>query len=193
MHKKIRGILLVILIIVIFINYKSIIKVFYPIKYSNIVEKYSAEYKLDKYMVYSLIRVESKFNPSAESSRNATGLMQITPQTGRYLARLIGDENFKRDDLFDPDTNIRYGCFYFSKLLKDFDNNIDCAIAAYNGGEGNVRKWLQIDKYGKRSLNSENITFGETKNYLKKVNAYYEIYKFLYSDKHYKGFPKFVR
>jgi soluble lytic murein transglycosylase len=162
----------------------------YPLQYKGIVEKYSSEYKLDSYMVYSLIRVESKFNPYAKSSKNASGLMQITNTTGEYIARLIGDSNFKKDDLYNPDINIKYGCYYFSKLLNDFDGNLNCAIAAYNGGEGNVRRWASRDSKGKRSLRVEDIRFGETKQYVKKVNQYYEIYKFLYT-KGYNGIPNF--
>jgi soluble lytic murein transglycosylase len=164
----------------------------YPLQYENTVKKYSLEYKLDPYMVYSLIRVESKFNPYAKSSKNASGLMQITTTTGEYIARLIGDKDFERDDLYKPDISIKYGCFYFSKLLKDFDGNINCAIAAYNGGEGNTRRWAKRDSSGKRSLSVEDITFGETRQYVKRVNKYYEIYKFLYT-KEYHGIPNFFK
>lgn len=183
MSKKLWGILFIIAIICIIINYKSIIKVFYPLQYKSIVEKYSSEYNLDSYMVYSLIRVESKFDTYAKSSKDASGLMQITGETGKYIARLVGDRNFHKDNLFNPDINIKYGCFYFSKLLRDFDGNLTCAIAAYNGGEGNVRKWINIDSTGNKSLNVEDIPFSETKQYVKRVNKYYEIYKSLYSNK----------
>lgn len=193
MSKKLWGILFIIIIICIGINYKSILKMLYPIQYESIVEKYSNEYQLDSYMVYSLIRVESKFNPYAKSSKAAKGLMQITPQTGNYIATLIGNKNFNNDNLYDPELNIKYGCFYFSKLLRDFDGSLNCAIAAYNGGEGNVRKWMTIDKNGKKSLNIEDVQFSETKQYMKRVNKYYEIYKFLYSNDTQNGIPNFLK
>lgn len=193
MSKKIWGLLLVIIIVVIGFNFKSIMKIFYPIQYESVVEKYSNEYKLNQYLVYSLIRVESKFNPYAKSGKEAKGLMQITSQTGRYIAALVGDNNFKVDNLYDPETNIKYGCFYFSKLLRDFNGSLDCALAAYNGGEGNVRKWLSTDKFGNRILDVEAIPYIETRQYVKRVTKYYDIYRFLYSDKHYDGIPNFLK
>ena len=91
MSKKIWGIILIIIIIFIGINYKSMLKSFYPIQYKSIVTKYCSKYELSPYRVYSLIKVESKFNPYAKSSKGATGLMQITPSTGKYISKLIGD------------------------------------------------------------------------------------------------------
>jgi soluble lytic murein transglycosylase len=183
MYKKMWWLLFAVSVIIVGLNYKNILKVFYPIQYENEVLKYSKEYNLDEYMVYSLIRVESKFVPNAESNKDAIGLMQITTQTGKYLARLLGNNDYNDKHLYDPDINIKYGCFYFSKLLKDFDNDLNCALAAYNGGEGNVRKWATIDGNGKRTLRINDIPFSETRKYIKRVNKYYKIYKLLYTDK----------
>jgi soluble lytic murein transglycosylase len=183
MYKKIWWLLFAVSVIIVGLNYKNILRVFYPIQYQNEVVKYSKEYELDEYMVYSLIRVESKFIPNAKSSKDAIGLMQITTQTGKYLARLLGDEDYTEKHLYDPEINIKYGCFYFSKLRKDFDGDLNCALAAYNGGEGNVRKWASLNESGKRNLIVENIPFSETRKYIKRVNKYYKIYKLLYTDK----------
>lgn len=191
MSKKLRGILFLIIIVIIGINFKNIIKVFYPLQYQSLVEKYSHKYGLNKYLVYSLIRVESKFDPMALSNKNAAGLMQITGQTGKYIAKLIGDKEFKQEDLMIPETNIKYGCFYFRKLIRDFDGNVNYALAAYNAGEGNVRKWLTIDENGRKHLDTESIPYVETRKYVKKVNKYLEIYTFLYSNKHTNSIPNF--
>ncbi|TDT61189.1 lytic transglycosylase domain-containing protein [Fonticella tunisiensis] len=182
MFKK-AVIVVLIVVFVLVLNVKNIMKFFYPVIYSNIVEKYSTEYNIDSRLVYSLIKVESKFNPYAKSSKGAIGLMQITPQTGRYISKLIGEKEFNADTLYDPDTNVRYGCFYISKLYKDFDGNIDIILAAYNGGEGNVRKWLREESDGTRYLKIEDIPFSETKSYVYKVKKNYKIYKFLYSQR----------
>ena len=107
--------------------------------------------------------------------------MQITPSTGEYISKLIGDSNYNESKLLDPETNIKYGCFYFRKLLDDFDGNLTCAIAAYNGGEGNVRKWIKKDENGMKTLNEKDIPFSETRSYIKRVNKYFKIYKFLYN------------
>lgn len=180
MAKRLWGILLIIILIFIGINYKSILKSVYPIQYESIVTKYCAKYELNPYRVYSLIRVESKFNPYAKSSKGATGLMQITPSTGKYISKLIGDSYYNESKLLDPETNIKYGSFYFRKLLNDFDGNVNCAIAAYNGGEGNVRKWIKKDENGIKTLNEKDIPFSETRSYIKRVNRYFKIYNYLY-------------
>jgi soluble lytic murein transglycosylase len=180
MFKRFWGILLIIVIIIAGANYKRIIKFFYPVKYEVSVIKYSEEYGLNPYLIFALIRVESKFNPEAVSQKNAMGLMQITSQTGRYISKLLGENEFNEHKLLDPETNIKYGIFYFRKLLNSFDGNLDCALAAYNGGEGNVRKWVKTNDRGEKVLNLSDIPFNETRQYLKRVNKYYAIYKFIY-------------
>jgi soluble lytic murein transglycosylase len=182
MFKRLWGILLIIVVIIVGANYKNIIKLFYPIKYESTVLKYSKEYELNPYLIYSLIRVESKFDTQAISPKDARGLMQITSQTGRYISKLLSESDFNEAMLLTPDTNIKYGAFYFRKLLKDFDNNMNCALAAYNGGEGNVRKWIKTNSNGQNALNITDIPFSETRQYLKRVNKYFSIYKFLYSN-----------
>jgi soluble lytic murein transglycosylase len=162
-------------------NYKTILHYFFPLKYEKAVVKYSIENRLDPYLVYSIIKVESKFDTYAISPKGAMGLMQITPPTGRYIATLLEDKKYKQEMLYDPEKNIKFGCFYISKLYKDFNGDIDSALAAYNGGEGNVRKWLKTDETGKKYLNTEEVPFAETRDYIKKVKRNYKIYKFLYT------------
>lgn len=175
-------IFVVVIIITILINYKSILKKTFPVQYSQSVLKYSAQYNVDPYIIYSIIRVESKFNPYAKSSKGAIGLMQITPQTGEYIANLLNISNFDESLLFNPDLNIQFGSFYFSKLFNDFNADIDCALAAYNGGSGNVAKWILTNDEGKKYLDVDKIPFNETRNYVSRVKKIYNIYKFLYNN-----------
>ncbi|MDO7206526.1 lytic transglycosylase domain-containing protein [Paraclostridium bifermentans] len=84
-------------------------------------------------------------------------------------------------DIFDPETNIKIGCWYLSKLYKEFDD-LDLVIAAYNGGSGNVNKWLNDEAYSKDGNKLHEIPFNETKNYLGKVKENYIIYKSLYGE-----------
>lgn len=181
MIKRLFKFLLFFAVVLSIINYKPIMKHFFPTKYSKYVIKYAKIYDLDPYIVYSLIKVESKFNPYAASSKNAVGLMQITPQTGAYIAKLLNDKNYKEDKLYDPAINIRYGCFYLSKLYKDFHGDLNSVLAAYNGGEGNVRKWLKISG-SINKLDAKDVPFEETKQYIYKVRKYYDVYKFLYAN-----------
>lgn len=183
MARRAAAFIVVILIFLLAVNNKKVLKYFYPVDYKTYVEKYSREYKLDPMMVYALIKSESRFNPEAKSRKGAIGLMQITPQTGEYISGLLGDSYFTVERLLKPEINIKYGCFYLSKLYKDFDGNIDLVLAAYNGGEGNVRKWLKEYDDGKGSIRINDVPFEETKNYIIKVKKDYKIYKYIYISK----------
>jgi soluble lytic murein transglycosylase len=165
---------------IILVNYKPILKKIFPLQYNQSVMKYSAQYDMDPYLIYSIIRVESKFNPYAKSNKGATGLMQITPQTGMYIAELLNIDSFDENQLYNPDLNIQFGSFYFSKLYKDFNADINCALAAYNGGSGNVTKWITTNDKGEKYLDVEKIPFNETRNYILRVKKIYNIYNFLY-------------
>ena len=182
MTRKIFIIMFVlVLCIIILLNYKPILKRIFPLQYSQSVLKYSAQYDMDPYLIYSIIRVESKFNPYAKSNKGATGLMQITPQTGKYIAELLDIHSFDENQLYNPDLNIKFGSFYISKLYKDFNADIDCALAAYNGGSGNVAKWIRTNDEGKKYLDVDKIPFNETRNYILRVKKVYNIYNFLYT------------
>jgi soluble lytic murein transglycosylase len=152
----------------------------HPKKYSDIVEKYAVEYNIPDYVIYAIIKVESNFDASA-SSGEAHGLMQITPGTFEWLT---GDDHFgehlSTNKVYDPEVNIKYGVYYLKYLLVKFDYNWDTAFAAYNGGEGNVAKWLEDEKYSDGKGNLTKIPFSETENYVKKVNAAIDTYKKLY-------------
>lgn len=139
---------------------------------------YSKEYGIDDSLVYSVIKVESKFNKKAVSKRNAKGLMQISEITQNWAQEELGLENI---DIFDPETNIKIGCWYLNKLFKEF-NDLDLVITAYNGGSGNVSKWLKNDAYSIDGNKLHEIPFEETKNYLEKVKENYRVYKALYRE-----------
>lgn len=150
----------------------------YPVKYEHFVEKYAEEYDLDKYLVLSVIRTESRFDVYAVSSVGAKGLMQLTDETGRDCAKKLKMSGYTDDVLFDPEINIRLGCFYLNSLIEKY-GDLNTALAAYNGGPGNVDKWLS--EQGKKSdIKVENIPFYETRHYVQKVNEAYRTYKSLY-------------
>lgn len=158
---------------------KKIKQTQYPIKYEYFVEKYSEEYNLDKYLVYAVIRTESRFDKYAVSSADAKGLMQLTDETASHCAKKIKLDGYSESALFDPEINIRLGCYYLS-YLKSVYKNTDTVLAAYNGGPGNVDKWLSdpscVDDSGKLI----NIPFKETRNYIVRVNEAMEMYRSIY-------------
>ena len=155
---------------------KLVLKLFHPKFYEEYVSRYSKEFKVDENLVYSIMKVESKFNKNAVSKRNAKGLMQISDITQKWA---IVELKLKEVDIFDPETNIKIGCWYLSKLFKEF-KDVDLVVAAYNGGSGNVNKWLNNSDYSYDGNQLHKIPFNETKNYLKKVKDNYIMYKSLY-------------
>ncbi|MEG0050540.1 MAG: lytic transglycosylase domain-containing protein [Terrisporobacter sp.] len=149
----------------------------YPRKYSVYVEQYAKQYNLDENLVYSVIKAESKFNQKALSRRGAKGLMQIADITKNWA---IEELDLSKDiDIYDPETNIMIGCWYLNTLYKEFGET-DLVIAAYNGGSGNVKKWLSDKEYSKDGEKLHMIPFSETDRYLVKVNKNYKKYNELY-------------
>lgn len=139
-------------------------------KYKNYVVQYSDEFGLDKALVYSIIKVESDFKKNAVSKSGALGLMQILPSTAKWIAKKLGEEYLK-EKMFEPETNILYGCFYLDYLFDRFGDT-ETVICAYNAGEGKVLDWIENGK-----LVKDRIDYEETRNYLSKVEKYYRIYK----------------
>lgn len=149
---------------------------------SEHVEKWAKEYGVPEYIVYSVIKAESDFDPDTVSSADAVGLMQIraaeSSNTFEYIAGMVGDK-YDPSLHFDPNTNIKYGTYYLSYLYSKFDN-WSTVFAAYNGGEGNVSKWLKDPTCSLDGKTLYRIPFTETKVYVKKVNDYCKAYRRLY-------------
>lgn len=175
----VTALILAVLIYVAFFWGSTEIKRRLPVKYEAEVKKYSAQYKLDEYLVYAVICAESSFESDAQSQVGAKGLMQIMPQTAQWLKEKYKLE-MSVDNLFNPETNIHLGCLYLSYLNSRFDNDVSLVLAAYNGGEGNVRKWLKSTVYSPDGKTLTNIPYKETANYVKKVSTYYDLYKKIY-------------
>lgn len=159
-----------------FIENKTIQRFMYPKKYSSYVEMYSEEFGLDENLVYSVIKAESKFRKDALSHKGAKGLMQISDITRDWAAEELGLENV---DIYNPETNIMIGCWYLNKLYKEF-GSLGLVIAAYNGGSGNVRRWLEDKSYSKDGKSLHSIPFKETSNYVDKVSSNYKKYNKIY-------------
>jgi len=180
-YKKLKKIIILLFsLITIAFVLNNAVKVMFPLKYKQYVYKYAAANNIDPYLVFAIIKAESSFNPNALSNKGARGLMQITERTGKWGAESLKLENYSSDKLFDPETNIKVGCWYLKVLMKEFDNNVDLVIAAYNGGSGNVSEWLRDSNYSSTGTSLDKIPFKETEAYLKKVKNYHSIYKGLY-------------
>lgn len=169
-------ILIVLLLCVTIITVKKV----YPNNYSSEITYYSKQYGVDPILVKAVIKAESNFKPGVKSSKNAYGLMQITPETAQWAGKLMKIESFPDEKLYEPDFNIKMGCWYLNNLSKQFNGDVDLILAAYNGGPGNVQKWLNDEQHSKDGKSLHYIPFPETDEYVKKVKVNYNIYKFLY-------------
>lgn len=169
-------------LILVIIVLENAAKAVYPVKYRDYVVKYSEQYGLDPLLVFSVIKVESSFQPNAVSPRKAKGLMQVSDKTGKWAAEKIGIKDYTTEKLFEPEVNIMIGCWYLKALLQQFEQDQDAALAAYNAGSGNVRQWLYDRSLSSDGKRLDKIPFKETERYLKRVKNYYSIYKKLYEN-----------
>ena len=159
----------------------SILKVLYPREYAEIVETTADEYGISPAFVYAVIECESGFDKNAVSSVGARGLMQIMPETFFWLQSKTKQE-LSEDSLFEPETNIKYGCYLYSILFKEFGNE-QVVVAAYHAGFGNVRKWLKDERYSSDGKTLKDIPFPSTGQYVNKVIKTRNIYEKLYYGK----------
>ena len=128
-----------------------------------------------------MILAESSYRPEAVSSVNAQGLMQILPSTGEWLAGKY-DEAYVEGCLFDPETNIRYGCWYLGFLMDRYGGDMRCSSAAYHSGQGTVDKWLKDPAYSSDGRTLNVIPGANADTYVKRILEYYEKYEELYAE-----------
>ena len=132
---------------------------------------------LDPYMIASLIRQETEFNPVAISNKNAYGLMQLLPSVGRSLAKDEGLRHFQTSELLDPATNIRLGTLYLKRTLDKFGGQPEYAFAAYNAGDDRVIDWQSVGNYHGIEEFVESIPFSETREYVEAILRNEQIYR----------------
>ena len=140
----------------------------YPRDFNEYVEKYSSEFSVPEYVIYSVIKVESDFDKDAESEKGACGLMQLMTETYQWLTDV---KNEKAGEILDPEENIKYGTYYLSMLYEKYQS-WTYTFCAYNAGTGNVDKWLKEEPF--------EIQFLETKYYVNKLEVVTDKYLSLY-------------
>lgn len=154
-------------------------KLFYPYPYREHVQSSAATYNLDSLLVAALIQTESGFRAHVVSPRGARGLMQVMPSTAEWVAQNTGVE-YSPEMLFDPQYNIEIGCWYLADLLKLFNGETTIALAAYNGGRGEVRRWLDEGIWDGSESELEQIPFSETRNFVRQVMEAHLRYQQIY-------------
>lgn len=150
----------------------------YPREYRAIVEEQAAAYGLEESLVYAVIKAESGFDPKAESSVGALGLMQMMPETFTWMQTRLG-ESYETEALLEPEVSIEFGCALL-KLLLDQYKDLTVALCAYNAGMGNVTSWLSDTAYSEDGTTLCEIPFEETRLYVQKVLRYKENYETIY-------------
>jgi soluble lytic murein transglycosylase len=145
---------------------KAVREVTLPLRHEDIIRQQAQAKHLDPALIAAVIFAESKFR-ARTSSTGAQGLMQIQPETARFIARRSGARTFQTADLGTPQINIQYGSYYLRYLLDRYGGNRVLAIAAYNAGETNVDRW--IVRSGQRGFGVEDIPFPETRAYVRRV------------------------
>lgn len=149
----------------------------FPLSFADKINKNAEKHKLNPAILFGLIRRESAFNVKAHSPAGARGLMQIMPKTGRQIARDFNERWYGNSSLYNPVKNLKYGSYYYQKLLTKFDGNHAIALAAYNAGHNRVEKWLPENETVAADIWIETIPFYETRAYVKNVLAYALIYQ----------------
>lgn len=149
----------------------------YPVSYVSQIEASSERHGVDQYLVAAVIKCESNWDATVESSAGAVGLMQLMPDTAKSIASmgLVDSSTYDPDNLTDPATNIEYGCAYLAYLDGQLGSQ-DAVIAAYNAGLGSVQSWTS----GGTVNVSDVIRYPETRFYLQRVNDAYSQYQRLY-------------
>jgi soluble lytic murein transglycosylase len=152
----------------------------YPFHYKAIIVSAAEVHGIDPLLVAAVARVESHFNPEAVSAKGAIGVMQVMPGTGAWAAGQLGIPNWDAKRLHEPEINIKIGTWYLAYLIDLFGGSIHAAIAAYNGGQTNVRRWLESGTWDGTAQQSTQIPFPETRQYLDRVLRTYAWYQRAY-------------
>lgn len=145
----------------------------YPLRYENLIIQSAAEFNIPPTLLAGLIFTESRFNERATSHVGARGLTQIMPATGAGIASRLGDTDYTADKLYEPATAIRYGAYYVRNLLDRYGNDVDVALAGYNGGPGVATRY-QADRNASIPA--------ETAGFIIKVKRHRDIYRDLYGE-----------
>ncbi|MDR4517471.1 MAG: lytic transglycosylase domain-containing protein [Nitrosomonas sp.] len=144
-------------------------KLRFPTPHREALRPILKEQDVDEAWVYGIIRQESRFLTEVRSSAGAMGLMQLMPNTAKWVAQQLGITNFQQSLITQIDTNLRLGTYYLKHVLTTLDNQSLLASAAYNAGPGRARRWRDNDRVLEGAIYAETIPFSETRDYVKKV------------------------
>ena len=167
---------------------KALLSLSYPAAFPALSERYARVEGISPLLLLAFVRQESFFDPRAVSGAGALGLTQVLPVTGEEIAPKLGVPDFQPEQLLRAETNLRFGSFYMKEQLKDFDDEIFVAFAAYNGGPSAAKRWRQ--ESGKDADTFlETIEFRESRLYVELVAENYAMYRYLYAGQSHPDLP----
>lgn len=155
-----------------------ILKEAFPLHYEDLIAGAAASHDLDPMLIAAVIQVESGYRPDVVSRKGAIGLMQIMPETAAWLGTQRS-ESISAEDLFDPRLNVVLGAYYLKYLCERFPTEY-AALAAYNAGPANARRWLEEGLWDGSYERTGQIPYAETRSYVRKVIMMRSLYSLLY-------------
>ena len=164
----VAGLVIAAVAVVVPMLHRAVREVTLPLRHEDIIRQQAREKRLDPALVAGVIFAESKFRDQT-SATGAKGLMQIQPETAKFIARRSGGAAFEIADLGTPQINIQYGTYYLRYLLDRYGENVVLAVAAYNGGETNVDRWIAESGRRGKAFKINDIPFPETRAYVNRV------------------------
>ncbi len=151
--------------------------------YQQDIITYSQKNQVDPFLIAAIIKNESGFSHKAVSKVGAIGLMQIMPQTGRWIAEQMGLKDYKDEELYQARTNIRMGCWYIGELDHEFNRNLALVMIAYNAGRGQTKEWMSQYGWDANFNDLKAIPFPDTREYVTRVLRDRDKYYLLYRDR----------
>ena len=154
----------------------------HPLYYADTITAYADAQELDPALVAAVILCESSYDPKAESRLGARGLMQLMPDTAEWVAHKLGEDgaDYSFDNLYDPQTNIRFGTWYLGYLSRRFNGDATKIVCAYHAGQGNVDSWLNNPQYSSDGVTLDVIPTQDTATYASRVLRARDIYRKYY-------------
>lgn len=147
----------------------------YPLKFTDEVDRYSAEFDVDKAFVYAVIKVESNFDPTAASDAGAIGLMQIIEDSFDWVKKKLDAQDLIFEDMYTPEYSIRFGCYMLDYLFEKY-GSIELAAAAYHCGMTTVDEWIDQGIIDPDNVDINKIQGSKTQYYVRKILRAYDKY-----------------
>lgn len=154
----------------------------YPAPYADSLLQFAPSRAVDPRFILAIMRQESRYRADVKSVAAARGLMQFISSTSNQIAKELGRENFRQDELYHPPTAVLFGSQYLANLFRQFPAQPQAVAASYNGGEKNMARWLARSKSDAPDRYVAEIVFSQTKDYVYKVMANYRVYQTLYDE-----------